>query len=84
MVDMERPMLQLSVAGMLRVVACIALNIWLFRLGVFWGILGLNVTKHVLIAYLCGAVGVDRRQTRQPAPALVSPAPHLPAPEQVC
>ena len=77
-------MLQLSVAGMLRVVACIALNIWLFRLGVFWGILGLNVTKHVLIAYLCGAVGVDRRQTRPPPAPLVSPAPHLPSPEQVC
>ena len=50
---MERPMLQLSVATMLRLVACIAFNIWLFRLGVFWGILGLNVTKHVMIAYLC-------------------------------
>jgi hypothetical protein len=77
---MERPMLQLSVATMLRLVACIALNIWLFRLGVFWGILGLNVTKHVMIAYLCGVVGVDRRTTGGPAAALVSPAPNLPAP----
>jgi hypothetical protein len=73
---MERPMLQLSVATMLRLVACIAFNIWLFRLGVFWGILGLNVTKHVMIAYLCGAAGVDRRLPRGPAVALVSPAPH--------
>jgi hypothetical protein len=75
---MERPILQMSVATMLRLVACIALNIWLFRLGVFWGILGLNVTKHVLIAYLCGALGVDRRQNRGPAPPLSASQPHLP------
>ena len=37
----------MTVATMLGLVACIAVNIWLFRLGVFWGILGLNVTKHV-------------------------------------
>ena len=47
-------------------VACIALNFWLFRLGVFWGILGLNVTKHVLIAYLCEVMGVDRRRPSSP------------------
>jgi hypothetical protein len=77
---MERPMLQMSVATMLRLVACIALNIWLFRVGVFWGILGLNVTKHVMIAYLCGALGVDRRQAPSPTPALAAPQPHLPIP----
>ena len=79
---MERPLLQISVATMLRLVACIALNIWLFRVGVFWGILGLNVTKHVMIAYLCGALGVDRRQSRAPAAASASAPsarPHLPA-----
>ncbi len=48
--DMERPSLQITVASMLGLVACIALNFWLFRLGVFWGIVGLNVTKHVVIA----------------------------------
>ena len=73
-------MYQMSVATMLWLVACIALNIWLFRVGVFWGILGLNVTKHVMIAYLCGVVGLDRRATAPPAAALVSPAPNLPAP----
>ena len=72
---MERPILQITVATMLRLVACIALNFWLFRLGVFWGIVGLNVTKHVMIAYLCGALGVDRRQAPRPAPVLVAPAP---------
>ncbi len=63
---MERPILQMTVATMLGLVACIALNFWLFRLGVFWGILGLNVTKHVAIAYLCQVLGVDRRQPRPP------------------
>ena len=57
---MERPDLQMTVATMLGLVACIAVNFWLFRLGVFWGILGLNVTKHVAIAYLCQVLGVDR------------------------
>jgi hypothetical protein len=82
---MERPLLQISVATMLRLVACIAVNIWLFRVGVFWGILGLNVTKHVMIAYLCGALGVDRRHATPAAAAPASasgshrPAPHLPA-----
>jgi hypothetical protein len=71
-------MLQLSVATMLGLVACVALNIWLFRVGVFWGILGLNVTKHVLIAYVCGAAGVDRRLPHPPAAVLVSPAPQVP------
>src|SRR2546423_15797 len=39
---MQRSGFQLSVASMLGLVACIALNIWLFRLGALWGILGLN------------------------------------------
>jgi hypothetical protein len=58
---MERARLQMSVAGLLGLVACIAVNVWLFRLGPLLGILGLNVTKHVLIAYLCQAVGVNRK-----------------------
>jgi hypothetical protein len=76
---MERPTLQISLAGMLLLVACIAVNFWLFRLGVFWGILGLNVTKHVLIAYLCEVVGVDRRRPAQPAPILSVRAPQIPS-----
>jgi hypothetical protein len=64
---------------MLVLVACIALNFWLFRVGVFWGIVGLNVTKHVMIAYLCGALGVDRRQAPRPTPALAVTGPRLPS-----
>lgn len=68
---MERPSLQLSVAGMLGLVACAALNIWLFRLGTLLGIIGLNLTKHVVIAFLCQVLGVDKRvpSSRSPAPA---------------
>jgi hypothetical protein len=64
---MDRPSFQLSVTAMLGLVACAALNIWLFRLSVLAGIIGLNVTKHVVIAALCQVVGVDRR-TPRPAP----------------
>jgi hypothetical protein len=52
--------IQLSVGGMLLLVACVAINIWLFRLGMLLGIIGLNITKHVVIAYLCQVIGVDR------------------------
>jgi hypothetical protein len=62
MTTMERPSLQMTVASMLGLIACVAINFWLFRLGVFWGILGLNVTKHVVIAHLCHVLGVDRRR----------------------
>lgn len=61
---MERPRLQLSVAMMLLLVACIAFNIWLFRFGPLLGIIGLNVTKHVATAWLCQVLGVDRRRNR--------------------
>jgi hypothetical protein len=61
---MERPSFQMTVASMLGLVACIALNFWLFRLGAFWGIVGLNITKHVAIAYLCQVLGVDRRSAQ--------------------
>ena len=74
---MERRNLQLSVSALLGLVACFALNFWLFRLGALWGILGLNVTKHVAIAFLCQNLGVDRTvPTHVPAPA---PPPHVPA-----
>jgi hypothetical protein len=75
---MERPNLQMSVAGLLGLVACFALNFWLFRLGALWGILGLNVTKHVAIAVLCQTLGVDRvNPAAAPAPS-PAPPPHLP------
>ncbi len=64
---------------MLRLVACIAVNIWLFRVGVFWGILGLNVTKHVAIAYLCGVLGVDRRRPQESVPIISARAPQVPS-----
>jgi len=76
---MERPTLQISVASMLGLVACIAVNFWLFRLGIFWGILGLNVTKHVAIAYLCEVLGVDRRRAPQPASIMSAHAPQVPS-----
>ncbi len=68
----------MTVATMLGLVACIALNFWLFRLGVFWGILGLNVTKHVAIAYLCQVLGVDRRQPVQAPSVIPARPPHVP------
>jgi hypothetical protein len=75
---MERATFQMTVGAMLVVVACIALNFWLFRLGVFWGILGLNVTKHVVIAYLCQVIGVDKRPTPGAARVVPASAPRVP------
>ena len=71
---MERSSFQLSITGLLALVACIAVNFWLFRLGALWGILGLNVTKHVAIAYLCQSLGVDRTPAAQPAHASCLPS----------
>jgi hypothetical protein len=73
MIPMGRPTFQMTLGAMIGIVACVALNFWLFRLGIFWGIVGLNVTKHMLIAYLCQVLGVDRR-TAAEAPR-VAPAP---------
>ena len=77
---MERSNFQLSIAALLGLVACIAFNFWLFRVGVLWGILGLNVTKHVAIAYLCQVLGVDRQTQSLPAhsPSGSSPPPRIP------
>jgi hypothetical protein len=65
---MEHPRFQLKIISLLGLVACIALNLWLFRLGVLWGLVGLNVSKHVVIAYLCQILGVDRRLDRDVSP----------------
>jgi hypothetical protein len=71
----RRNSFQLSVAALLGLVACVALNFWLFRFGALWGILGLNVTKHVAIAYLCQTLGVDRLDRGPSAhSSLVSPS----------
>jgi hypothetical protein len=58
---MARPGLQFSVAAMLGLVACVAVNLWLFRVGFLYGLVALNVTKHVGVAVLCQAIGVNRR-----------------------
>lgn len=58
---MHRLPLQWSVAGLLILVAGVALNVWLFRFGTLLGLLGLSVTKHLVIAWLCQVLGVDRR-----------------------
>jgi len=75
---MEKPSIQMSVAAMLGLVACIAFNFWLFRLGPFWGIVGLNLTKHVATAYLCQVLGVDRRRASKTPRALPAVAPNVP------
>jgi hypothetical protein len=62
--SMQRTGLQFSLLSMLGLVACAALNIWLFQCHVLAGIVGLNVTKHLVIAYLCQVVGVDKRGRR--------------------
>jgi hypothetical protein len=81
---MERPHFQISVTAMLGVVACAAVNFWLFRVSVLAGIIGLNVTKHVIIAALCHTLGVDRRSPGAAAPARAGSgtgaAPEPPAP----
>lgn len=77
---MERSSFQLSITGLLALVACIAVNFWLFRLGALWGILGLNVTKHVAIAYLCQSLGVDRTPAAQPAHGVPSKPAGVPVP----
>src|SRR5205085_12590800 len=73
---MRRPEIQFSVAAMLVLVACLALNLWLFRLGFLAGFVGLNVTKHVAVAALCQALGVNGKRT-QPPPGTGVPEPHL-------
>jgi len=69
MVLMGRAGLQMSVAGMLGLVACVALNVWLFRVGFVAGLVGLNVTKHVGVAVLCQALGVNRPERRSAIPS---------------
>lgn len=82
MEGMAKPRFRFTINALLLLVACVAVNIWLFRLGALWGILGLNVTKHVVIALLCQNLGVDRTaapQASQPLRA-TPPAPSQPLP----
>lgn len=70
----NRNRMQMSVAMMLAVVAGVALNFWLFRLGALWGILGLNITKHMIIAVLCQNLGVDKPDVPNPNTPPTAPA----------
>lgn len=72
---MERRNLQLSVrVFLLLVAAAAALNVWLFRQGFLWGLLGLNLTKHLAIAVLCQRVGVNKVNVAGPASGLPAEA----------
>jgi hypothetical protein len=72
---MERRGITFSVASLLGLVAAVALNLWCFRVNVILGIVALNITKHVVIAQLCQAVGLNRRGESPAAPALPVPPP---------
>ena len=50
--------------GVLGLIACVAANVWVFRYGVLAGLVGLNLTKHVCVAVLCQAVGVNKGTSR--------------------
>ncbi|RUL86492.1 hypothetical protein [Tautonia sociabilis] len=71
---MQRLPIQLSVSALLIAVAGVALNVWLFRFGPLAGLLGLSLTKHLAIAWLCQTMGVDRRPEAAPPNGPV-PAP---------
>lgn len=73
--------MQMTLAAWLIVTAVIAVHIWLFRQSVLWGFLGLTLTKHVVIAYLCHILGVDKDiSSPQLSPTLGPPlrGPHGP------
>jgi len=75
---MTRTGLQTSVAAMLGLVACVAVNLWLFRVGLLYGLIGVNVTKHVAVAALCQAIGVNRRDKAKDRPVRSTvPSPHV-------
>jgi len=70
---------------MLVLVACVAVNLWCFKVSTILGIVGLNVTKHVVIAQLCLALGVNRRplastEENKRAETSTVPAPVAPSP----
>jgi hypothetical protein len=68
----------MTVEAVLGLVAWMTLNIWLFRLGAFWRILGVNVTKRATIAYLCQVPGVDRRTCADSPSVIPACVRHVP------
>jgi hypothetical protein len=74
---MNERAIQVSVAGLLLLVACVAINVWLFRVGFLAGLVGLNVSKHVAVAVICKAVGVNRRAQEPARGSEGPPAPHF-------
>jgi hypothetical protein len=67
--------LQFSLTAMLGLIACLAVNFWLFRVGFLWGLVGLNITKHVGVAVLCQALGVNRPREAERLTSQIPP-PH--------
>ena len=79
---MRSPGIQISVSGLLTLVVCAALNLWLFRVSWLYGLIGLNVTKHVAVAVLCAAIGVNGRRGGQHVPG-DRPTSAIPRPHAV-
>jgi hypothetical protein len=76
---MERRGITFSVASLLGLVACVAINLWCFRVSIILGIIAINITKHVVIAQLCQALGVNRRTSSSP----INPAAPVSSPTGV-
>ncbi len=72
---MGRTDLQFRLTTLIGLVACVAVNLWLFRVGWIWGLVGLNVTKHVGVAWLCQVLGINR-PANSPDSAAFIPPPH--------
>ena len=64
---------QFGISNMMWWVAFAAVNFWLCSLGAWGVILAVVIDKHVLVAYVCWAARVDRRD-RKPRPIEVSQA----------
>jgi hypothetical protein len=55
---------QFGISNMMWWVAFAAFNCWLCSLGAWGIILAVVIDKHVLVAYLCWAARVDRREPK--------------------
>lgn len=75
---MPNARVQFSLVFLMVLVACVAVNIWLFRFSIFWGIVGLNVSKHVIIASLCQNLGVNRAIDPAVGDPFADPEPNSP------